>query len=327
MNDKIFNSVVSLVRSKIKNTYLKQIHISFFGGEPLIAIDSIIVPLLTEVCSLCHAEGKAVSASFITNGTLLTQKNVDNLMKISMDSPYMFQIALDGNAQYHNKVKRLKNYTNTYELTMRNIKYLLHCEQDVMLRLNMTKENIDSYTDVITDLHVLSQKEEEHLTIDFQHVWQDNTGFDDDFLKNQKKIRQLFQHDGFIVKEMKHIDISRCYAERENCVTVNYNGDLFKCTAREFSKENREGNLLEDGSIVWNGRKELRDKIKYGNENCMACKIFPLCHGGCSQFKLENQNENDCIRNYSENNKNKIVEDRIEFLLEAYHQKINKKQN
>jgi len=34
-----------------------------------------------------------------------------------------------------------------------------------------------------------------------------------------------------------------------NSVIVNYNGDVYKCTACDFAKTKREGKLNEDGTI------------------------------------------------------------------------------
>lgn len=40
---------------------------------------------------------------------------------------------------------------------------------------------------------------------------------------------------------------------------VNFNGDLFKCTARDFSNTAPLGKLLPDGTAVWNeGVAELQ---------------------------------------------------------------------
>ena len=99
---------------------------------------------------------------------------------------------------------------------------------------------------------------------------------------------------------------------------VNYNGDLYKCSARDFTKENREGILTSDGDLEWNEKRALRERIKYGNSACMACRIYPLCHGGCSQGKLDQQGVNGCIKHYTELNKVKIIRDRLEFLLEHF---------
>ena len=151
-----------------------------------------------------------------------------------------------------------------------------------------------------------------------QQVWQDMPRTDVDMQVEFKKIRELFTKEGFNVNEVRAISKSRCYGDHANHFIVNYNGDLYKCSARDFTKENREGILTSDGDLEWNEKRALRERIKYGNSACMACRIYPLCHGGCSQGKLDQQGVNGCIKHYTELNKVKIIRERLEFLLEHF---------
>ena len=175
--------------------------------------------------------------------------------------------------------------------------------------------NLLSYADVLEDLEDIASGERELLNIDFQHVWQDNGEDTMKYLDRQEKLRERFVEKGFTVNELKHIDNSRCYADRKNHYTINYNGDVFKCTAREFSSNNREGVLTTEGEVIWNAKNEKREELKYGNDSCHQCNIFPICHGGCSQFKMESMAISDCIRGYSQKDKEKIVNDRVDYII------------
>ncbi|MCI1742083.1 MAG: hypothetical protein LKI18_06960 [Prevotella sp.] len=42
-----------------------------------------------------------------------------------------------------------------------------------------------------------------------------------------------------------------CYADKKNHLVMNPNGKIFGCTARNFSKEQVEGQLLSNGDIKW----------------------------------------------------------------------------
>jgi len=44
--------------------------------------------------------------------------------------------------------------------------------------------------------------------------------------------------------------------------------------------------------------------------------IFPICHGGCSQDKMESGN-NTCVKNYTEEDKKHIIIKRLKSLLYA----------
>ena len=106
---------------------------------------------------------------------------------------------------------------------------------------------------------------------------------------------------------------NECYANKLSQITVNYNGDVFKCTARDFTEKNRDGKLLENGSIIWDTNKILK-RISYDIPKlCLDCSLMPACSGICSQTLMET-NEPRChlgssldkeraiLRNYFLNN-------------------------
>ena len=113
----------------------------------------------------------------------------------------------------------------------------------------------------------------------------------------------------------KVINPTHCYADHENCIVINYTGDLYKCTARDFTPQLREGVLMPDGTLKWNDRYKKRMAIKHGISLCHACRLFPICHGGCSQSKMENDGKETCLYHYSEYDKNNLLRRRMEWIL------------
>lgn len=316
LTGEVYDAVVHLIRRKVVDPQLEQLVLSFFGGEPLLTFDDVILPLLAEADRLCHEYGKMLVYSFVTNATLLTDHVVERLLSVRSATPPTFQITLDGNAASHDRVRIDAEGHGSYAAILAHIKRVLRAGMGVTLRLNTTNANLDTFVDVLTDLADLSDAEKQLVTVDIQHVWQDVPNRTPDFAERQERLRDHFREVGFTVTELKHIDTSRCYADKDNHISVNYNGDLYKCTARDFTPDNREGQLEVDGALTWNDKRTLRDRIKYGNETCRACRLFPLCHGGCSQFKLDSIGRPGCIRGYSPAFRQKIIEDRIDYLLE-----------
>jgi uncharacterized protein len=86
-----------------------------------------------------------------------------------------------------------------------------------------------------------------------------------------------------------------CYADKNNEAVINYNGDVYKCNARDFTEKNKEGYLDEKGNIIWNSRHQFRIDNRYSNELCVKCSILPICGGGCSQMPLDYKGEAYCI--------------------------------
>lgn len=154
---------------------------------------------------------------------------------------------------------------------------------------------------------------ENYLVFDFHRVWQDENGLNVDV--ELKKIMHLLRVNNFNV-EGRHSSMNNlknpCYADTRNSVTINYNGDIYKCTARDFSKENREGFIDENGNLIWeNDSLNTRLDSKFKNAPCLTCKILPICNGGCSQVAIENANNEYCIFGFDETEKDKIVTQKI----------------
>ena len=106
-----------------------------------------------------------------------------------------------------------------------------------------------------------------------------------------------------------------CYADKKNHATINYNGDLFKCTARDFETKNREGFLDENGNLVWNEKYDVRLNSKFKNKPCLDCRILPICNGGCSQQALEHIGIDYCVNDFDEIKKTNIVKDKFLYTI------------
>lgn len=109
MNKKVFNTVVKLFQNKISDTKLKQFNLAFFGGEPLLEFDTIVMPLIYKAEQLCSTNGKNLHISFVTNSLLLDKVKIEKLSKVKTIAPICFQITLDGDERYHNATKKVVN--------------------------------------------------------------------------------------------------------------------------------------------------------------------------------------------------------------------------
>ena len=94
---------------------------------------------------------------------------------------------------------------------------------------------------------------------------------------------------------------------------------IIHCSAtradRDFTPERAEGRLLPDGRIETNERYARRMDVRAGNAACRACRVFPLCHGGCSQMKLEYEGTG-CLKGYSEERKEEMLRGRLLYVAE-----------
>ena len=92
----------------------------------------------------------------------------------------------------------------------------------------------------------------------FQRVWQDrNDNVEDETEEKITQIRNLFRDAGFAVNTnyLLHGVSNSCYGDKLNHLLINYNGDVYGCTARDFNKENRIGFLDSCGEVHYDYKK------------------------------------------------------------------------
>lgn len=321
MGKDVVNSVLALLEKVcISHNAYENIQLSFFGGEPLLYFEEIVHPLIKKTLDICKANGKELSVHFTTNGFLISKKMLESLGTI----PTSFQITLDGNATVHNKNKVVKGIIGTYGRTVSNIKACLEKGAIVTVRLNFTEASLPYFIDVLSDFSDMDASLKKKMNFNFQRVWQDSSTVSEaDLCMQVREIEKAFANQGFIMAPYSSNTFGRCYADMENSIVVNYDGNVFKCTAREFSHPNREGMICADGNIVWDDKHFDRKQVAYGNDGCRKCRVFPLCHGGCSQCKLETETSGKaCLKGLSASEKLQLVQNRIKDILLVYNSQL-----
>lgn len=299
-------SVKRMIDRLCEKKRIEFLHLSFFGGEPLLYYLDTVKPIIEHVENLRNEHGLKYSIHFTTNGYLITDHLLEDLQKVH--APVSFQITFDGNKEEHDKVRKSASEAGSYDRILANTKKILKNGFHVGLRLNYSGKNVASMGQVLKDIEPLSGYGKSLLTIDFQRVWQDEAvaSTNEILLKTITDFRSKFP---FVGDFYNRIDSYRnpCYGDLENECVINYDGGIYKCTARDFTEERRVGNLLPDGSfsLVNPNLIKLRRRAKFTKQVCQNCRIFPLCGGGCSQTSLESGNI--CIHSKNEADKDRIV--------------------
>lgn len=191
---------------------------------------------------------------------------------------------------------------------------------DVIMRINYTADNISSMSSIVDEFVDLEQQYRNLIAVDFQRVWQDiDKAADEDAVDTEVyNCIKYFHENGFKVscaKTSNNVQ-STCYGSMRNYALVNYNGDVYQCTARDFNKANRYGWLTETGGLVYeNGLKEKRESARFSKKVCHDCRIAPVCGGGCAQKAMELYDATDCVFGYTEEGIRDFVLDRFEYSL------------
>lgn len=317
LTEEMINRIGLFIKKTTEKPQVHWFNVAFFGGEPLLYFKRDVAPIILKLKEQCESNSVDYSISFTTNGYLVN----DEFIRFFKENNLMcsLQITLDGYKEKHDLVRYVSSTKGSYEVIIKNIKSLLLNGFAVRLRINYTSENIQ-------DTHKIAEEfddipfavKKELLLIDYHRVWQD-AKVDDLGITVEENITKM-RSAGINVKYMAPDNVrDSCYADKRNSAVINYNGDIFKCTARDFTTVQRAGYLSEEGDLIWeNNYLERRMSAKFNNKPCLSCRLLPICNGGCSQHAMESLGGDDyCVYYGDDNMKDNVVKSKIDEIVES----------
>lgn len=280
MDEKTIEHIIRHIKKKHREEHFSQLTLSFFGGEPFVCFD-IVKRILQETNDFIQKHKINRNVHFTTNATLLTSEQITFLSQYHPT----FQITLDGCRSEHDKTRIAKNKRPTYDTIIKNIQLLSWQEGigHIGVRINFGAKTLDNLSMVVDDLKDCNKKK---ISIQLHRIWQVN--------EEQIDERKVFQFIRYAQSQhicanyllLSYNDCS-CYADLENEALINYDGNVFKCTARDFTPDNADGYLLADGTIQWNIEKMNKRKCITLQKMCLDCDLLPSCYKPCTQKLLE----------------------------------------
>lgn len=280
MTEKVMDKIITHLKKQLEREDVTELRIEWFGGEPLMFVPQIVLPLSERILKICTEANKPFSQGVTSNAYYLTSDVSKELGKYNFNH---FQITLDGNRENHDKTKFQKGCDSAFDRALSNIVSMLNNipEMHVTLRINYTYDSMDERivrkvcdripSEMRNRIHIFPRK-----------VWQEEP--DKEKRTGYEEIWELFEKEGFFVKrEALILNFHSCYTNNRNFLTVNHNGTVVKCTACNdmYTKEGL-GNMDDDGEITWNDScGTAYDLPTFEKERCLACKYLPICMGLC----------------------------------------------
>ena len=305
MTPEIMDQIIKYVTSYPE---LKNIKITWFGGEPLMA-----VPQIEEFYDKFRdIWQEPFISNIITTGYHIDKESIRVMQKVGISS---VQITLDGMKETHNKVKHLPSGEDVFERILSNIELLNDSapEINITIRVNLTLENKEEYI----PLHKLCLTRfygRSNITISPAFVLDRGTG---DICRSNNNI--FFGHierSKFILNLAKNgINsvfvrypepfFNECAIRNEMAIAFDPEGYAYKCWEVIGNKEYAIGKLNDDG-ILTDINQTILNRQLYGADTfddpiCSQCKYLPICNGGCPIQRIENKLEgghNDCCSHY-----------------------------
>lgn len=308
MNSEVQSSALRFAESKISDNELETFRLSFFGGEPLIRVNSISLPIAEKVNILCQRYNKKLFLHFTTNGVLLSDSIIERIKAICTDTS--LQIPFDGGREYHNITKKSSVGAGMYDVTLNNIYKAAKKGLYINVRCNYTLKNIDSFEELVSTIRENTKEYKHLISFSLQKVWQEKPSIELD--EKAKRISNIINED--ITNSSAFslgLPASFCYADYEESLVINYDGALYKCTARDFTKENKIGDLASDGSLNIYSDKYKQNK-RY-NKECQTCSILPICTI-CTQARVEALRKDVCPVEITEDDKQRQIVTRFQTI-------------
>ena len=269
---------------------LKVLHITWFGGEPLLGLKRIR-ELSLFFLEICQRYGIKYYADMTTNGYTLTQLN----SKILLDECQVkrFIITVDGIKNVHDTRRPLKNGKGTFDIIWKNIGNLLELEATVTIRVTIDKSNIDEIKPFIDFIAYSKYARKVHV------IFTKTFAVD----STPENIRELIYTDNeFSIIEMDLIEYAHkvglldfrtprptplggCL--RKGDLAIGTEGEIYKCNSTMGNPEwitGYLGDTAETEEPEWYKAWLSWEPAK--RSKCKLCKLQPLCNGGCPHNTL-----------------------------------------
>jgi len=308
INMEVQNDILHFIEKSITENHIKEVDITWYGGEPLIQSD-IIYSMQKKIGEICRYHNIKFNSNIVTNGILLLPETCNLLYEYGIKQ---IQITIDGPEHIHNKHRYYpENPTNNYNQILENI---LNSNNNIHynIRINIDKTNKDFIFELIEDL--IKRKVwpyKKNVSIYTAHIA--SASITDlspkEFSVLQDQIRYYLREK---YSEINHNFIKKAklefiypklggnkscgYGISRNSWVISYNGDVFRCWDPVGQKEHRVGtmkDLLEDfGNSIF--EKIKLDIHTFEQWGCFDCKFFPICGSKCHWNFIKNNEERKC---------------------------------
>lgn len=296
MSAEVIDSIITALKDKFnKNKQIKHLRITWFGGEPLLTYDKVMVPLLEQVITLCKDKNIDFRSSIITNGYFLTEDKFEFLF-LNHNVKYV-QITFDGTEKEY--ALRKGTTVEAYHRVIKNIlslsQYLFsnNINAKIAIRLNVDNENYQDIKKFVTILRS-NAKFHDNITFNLARLRQyDFCEELDSFSSTDEYEDILYDFENFTNKKTSIIEPKMVFCGQHcmNVFSVGPHGELYKCEHDFGIKEHAVGNI----STGLNYNKYFAEFMYQPlPEKCLRCQILPVCMGGCPHRRLMLKQNIEC---------------------------------
>lgn len=295
-SDTKWKSLYRFIKKGVEQEAFEKIHITFFGGEPLLESKKII-EFLEKMKNLKENNPHLLTEyNIVSNGYLLTPTLFEKLISLGLTQ---YQITVDGFAETHNITRPRLDGEGTWHKVVENLKYINSTKHlfEIDFRTNVNNINIDT----LEKFHQWFQEnfDSKRFLHSVVQVSKYTELVKDELLyspspKNDKLMSDI---NGGIQDShpLKFLSQAR-YCCWKHSYTLNTDAQITKCDNDFCVKDGCIiGYLDDDGNFVF--EKDINPWIEnFETEECKTCSLYPLCAGRtCPKRKVfSTKTRTDC---------------------------------
>ncbi len=290
MSQEVQDAILEFVTEAAKRR--KDISITWYGGEPLLAKD-IIFDLSEKMIKVCEENGAKYGSYIVTNGYLITDEIIEKMKAAKIGGA---QITIDGPPHIHNKRRILKGSDEpTFDIIMNNVKKLMdNGIRNIGIRINVDKTNIE-YLEELLDLLVANGLKDTSIGLGHVNAYTEactsiaeacmNT---EEYAMKNVKYQEILHNKGFHAQGYPYypgIKANYCCADSTSAFVLDHEGYMYKCWNDVGTVDKAVGQVTkikeapeEDmymrnvNYIFWS---------PFDHQECIDCNLLPVCMGGC----------------------------------------------
>jgi uncharacterized protein len=288
MQPDVVEAVLDFVERRA--TSFRKVDISWYGGEPLLAMD-VVEDITQSLIDLAEEYKFDYSASIVTNGYLLTKETVDRLIELKVRNA---QITLDGPSRFHNEKRPLKSGKDSFETIVENAAYASR-KIATSIRVNIDRSFTPSIIrELLTELDGADLKDRIGLYFgrleastsvcsSISESCYDSAGFS----RIETEFYPILLEMGFQINNLPVPLATVCIAQQMNSFLLDPGGYIYRCYNHVGDIPKSMGNIKDEIDYQNPNFTRLFSFDPFEEETCRACTLLPVCLGGCPSRRAD----------------------------------------